>query len=536
GSSMTRPPFFDGNNYSFWKTRMTIFLQSLDYQLWHIVVNGPRMPTRTIEGVVSLKPENEFKNNEFKMLQLNSKAKHVLFCAVGPNEFNRISSCDTAKEMWDLLEVTYEGTNQVKESKISMLVHGYELFFMHDNENISDMFTRFTTIINSLKNLGKSYSNQELVRKILRCLLKSWTPKVTAIAEAKDLSTLPLEQLLGSLMTHETTMKNHKDMEVKKKKTIALRASREESESDGDGDLALITSQFKKFLKSQKVKKALKKFPHHVESSKKEEPTCYECKKQAHFKSDCPNLKKKEKEKSKKQKAFVATWDDSDPSTSEEESDEEVANIAFMAFEEENEDKVNFTFDELQNAYENLFNEYENVCLKNKSLKKNAISMSKELEILNGENSKYMNEIESLKSKNSFYMNEIDVLNISSKLSIDFKKENEKLKIEIDALKKTFSKFSNSSDKLDNLLGLQRCVFDKAGLGYEEMNNVKHFNNFFVKKVEPKISCNYCGRLGHISTLCFHRKNISKNKKVWIPKGTTLTNPQGPKFIWVPKA
>ncbi|GAV84619.1 UBN2 domain-containing protein, partial [Cephalotus follicularis] len=152
----------------------------------------------------------------------NSKAKHVLFCAVGPNEFNRISSCDTAKQMWDLLEITYEGTNKVKESKISMLVHEYELFLMHDDESISDMFTRFTTIINSLKNLGKSYPNQELVRKILRCLPKCWNPKVTTIEEAKDLSTLPLKQLLGSLMTHETTMKSHEHVETKKKKPIAL--------------------------------------------------------------------------------------------------------------------------------------------------------------------------------------------------------------------------------------------------------------------------------------------------------------------------
>ncbi|GAV92859.1 UBN2 domain-containing protein, partial [Cephalotus follicularis] len=199
---------------------MTIFLQSLDYQLWHIIVNGPRMPTRTIEGVVSPKPKNKYNDNDFRMLQLNSKAKHVLFCAVGPNEFNRISSCDSAKEMWDLLEVTYEGTNQVKESKISMLVHEYELFVMHDNECIRDMFSRFTTIINSLKNLGKSYSNQELVRKILRCLPKS------------------------SLMTHETTMKNHEHVEVKKKKSIAFKASKEDSESDEHGDVALITSQF----------------------------------------------------------------------------------------------------------------------------------------------------------------------------------------------------------------------------------------------------------------------------------------------------
>ncbi|GAV72601.1 UBN2 domain-containing protein, partial [Cephalotus follicularis] len=164
--------------------------------------------------------------------------------------------------------VTYEGTNQVKESKISMLVHEYELFVMHDNECISDMFSRFTTIINSLKNLGKSYSNQELVRKILRCLPKSWTPKVTAIEEAKDLSTLPLEQLLGSLMTHETTMKNRENVEVKKKKSIAFKSSKEDSESDEDGDVALITSQFKKFLKNQKGKKTFKKnFPQDEESS-----------------------------------------------------------------------------------------------------------------------------------------------------------------------------------------------------------------------------------------------------------------------------
>ncbi|GAV86805.1 UBN2 domain-containing protein [Cephalotus follicularis] len=49
-----------------------------------------------------------------------------------------------------------------------MLVHEYELFLMHYDECISDMFTCFTSIINSLKNLGKSYPNQELVRKILR--------------------------------------------------------------------------------------------------------------------------------------------------------------------------------------------------------------------------------------------------------------------------------------------------------------------------------------------------------------------------------
>ncbi|GAV90356.1 hypothetical protein CFOL_v3_33765 [Cephalotus follicularis] len=141
-------------------------------------------------------------------------------------------------------------------------------------------------------------------------------------------------------------------------------------------------------------------------------------------------------------------------------------------------------------------------------------------------------ELESLKNENNNYINEIEILNVSLQLSNDSKEENENLRLKIDALKKTFSKFSNSSDKLDNLLGLQRCVFDKTGLGYEEMNNVKHFNNFFVKKNEPKIICNYCGKLGHISTSCFLKKKLGlvKIRKIWVPKGTFVTNLQGPKF------
>ncbi|GAV56848.1 hypothetical protein CFOL_v3_00389 [Cephalotus follicularis] len=102
----------------------------------------------------------------------------------------------------------------------------------------------------------------------------------------------------------------------------------------------------------------------------------------------------------------------------------EFVNFALMAMEEdtsedESENEVNFTFDELQNAYEKLYVEYENICLKNKSLKKNAISLTNELEILKNENSKNIKEIESLKNKNSFYKNEIEILNVSSTLSID---------------------------------------------------------------------------------------------------------------------
>ena len=105
-----------------------------------------------------------------KMAQLNAKAINVLYYVLRVNEFNRISTCFSIKEIWDRLEVTYEGTNQVKESKISMLVYKYELFKKEPNETIIDMYTRFTDIFNNLKNLEKAYTDFKLSREVLRSL------------------------------------------------------------------------------------------------------------------------------------------------------------------------------------------------------------------------------------------------------------------------------------------------------------------------------------------------------------------------------
>ncbi|GAV67527.1 zf-CCHC domain-containing protein/UBN2 domain-containing protein [Cephalotus follicularis] len=186
-----------------------------------------------------------------------------------------------------------------------------------------------------------------MVRKILRCLPRTWVPKVTAIEEAKNLNILALEDLLGSLMTHELSMQKTNDdeeKEKKKKKIVTLKSSQtEDSEDDDDNDneeLAFITRRFKKFLASKKKfgGRANKKFHQKGEASKLEEIICFECNKPGHYKSDCPRLKKKDILK-KKKKAMIATWDDSDESSSEEDTNEEVAQIALMALEEEEEEE-----------------------------------------------------------------------------------------------------------------------------------------------------------------------------------------------------
>ena len=76
-----------------------------------------------------------------------------------------------------------------------------------------------------MKSLGKIYTNQELVNKILRSLPLAWDAKSIAIQEAKDLSSLPLEQLIGSLMTYEMNLQQKLAENEKKKKVIALKTT-----------------------------------------------------------------------------------------------------------------------------------------------------------------------------------------------------------------------------------------------------------------------------------------------------------------------
>ncbi|GAV65953.1 zf-CCHC domain-containing protein/DUF4219 domain-containing protein [Cephalotus follicularis] len=238
---------------------------------------------------------------------------------------------------------------------------------------------------------------------------------------------------------------------------------------------------------------------------------------------------------------------------SESESDEEDAS--------KGENEVSYDdFVEVVDMYtliiSSLKNKIKCLNIENNELKMNIYSVN-ENESNKEEIGLLKREISCLSKENQSLKNEVDIINMSLELSTNFKKENEKLKIEVDAIKKMFSKFSSSSDKLDRLLGVQRCVFDKAGLGFGEMNKVKHVENLLDRKktdnvvscnfcdknghiaskcwnTKNVVSCNFCGKIGHISSVCWHKKYSMKVKEIWVPKGTIPTNLNGPKVIWVP--
>ncbi|GKC22127.1 retrovirus-related pol polyprotein from transposon TNT 1-94 [Tanacetum coccineum] len=115
----------------------------------------------------------------------------------------------------------------------------------------------YNTIITSLKALDESFTSRNHVRKFLRALPTKWHPKVMAIEESKDLSTLPLDELIGNLKVYEVVLeKDSEASKVKKEKykSLALKARKgssdeEESCSGSNEECAMAVRDFKKFFK-----------------------------------------------------------------------------------------------------------------------------------------------------------------------------------------------------------------------------------------------------------------------------------------------
>ena len=132
--------------------------------------------------------------------------------------------------------------------------------------------------------------------KILTSLPARWSPKVTAIEEAKDLNTLSVEDLVSSLKVHEISLKEHDYVEKTKsialpskgKSSKALKVIESEEESpdgDSDKDSAEKTAMFSNKLKylARMNKKFFSIRGSYKGSKKEDKKGCFNCKKPGHF-------------------------------------------------------------------------------------------------------------------------------------------------------------------------------------------------------------------------------------------------------------
>ena len=127
-TSVMRPPILDGKNYAYWKVTVKVYIKSIDERVWQLILTGwtPPVTTNTETRVEIIKPEQSWATEEDRLVNYNFKAFNVIFATVDVNQFKLISTCESAREAWTILENTHEGTSVVKISKLQMLVSKFE--------------------------------------------------------------------------------------------------------------------------------------------------------------------------------------------------------------------------------------------------------------------------------------------------------------------------------------------------------------------------------------------------------------------------
>ncbi|GKC51384.1 zf-CCHC domain-containing protein, partial [Tanacetum coccineum] len=259
GQSMQRPPLFESDGFIYWKNRFETYVKSKDLDLWHVITDG-----------------------DFPPIQFNPETKK--------DEIVSFHKQD------DDLKKKLAKNNEAKMVIYNALPH-------------------------LLKALDESYSSKNYVRKFLRALHPKWRAKVTAIEESKNLTTLPLDELIRNLKVYEEVIKKDVEMVKGKKeqsRSFALKVKKEVSDEDSpssdseDEEYAMAIKEFKKFFKRlgrfarqpQGDRKTFQRSRN--DGYDKSERKCFRCGDPSHFIGECSKPPK-----NNDQRAFIGgVWSD----------------------------------------------------------------------------------------------------------------------------------------------------------------------------------------------------------------------------------
>ncbi|XP_070003123.1 uncharacterized protein [Nicotiana sylvestris] len=158
-------------------------MQVEDCELWDIIYDGLFVPIKT---------NGEYTEVEKKALKKNARAKEILVYGLEPNKYDKISTCDIANEIWEALQIAYDGTTQAKQNKSNtddsstMVVEGEEsgydstLALMEQSDNDEDNGNEEPLTKSKPENpeRGKEIVSEEYVRledevKTLRCRMSA---------------------------------------------------------------------------------------------------------------------------------------------------------------------------------------------------------------------------------------------------------------------------------------------------------------------------------------------------------------------------
>ena len=150
-------PYFDGSDYPYWKLRMQYYMDSDQIDVWDQVLTKWTAPSTTIGDTTTTLERKDWVEAHRKNNGKNHKAMSILLGSLSREECARVLHCSTAYDIWTTLANYHEGTTEVKNKRIELLVYQYETFKRMGDENVTSLTNRLLALMEGLRKLDKIY-------------------------------------------------------------------------------------------------------------------------------------------------------------------------------------------------------------------------------------------------------------------------------------------------------------------------------------------------------------------------------------------
>ena len=266
GPSSMKFSMLTSSNYTVWAMRMIIALK-----------------VNKVQETIDPGSKHEEKNN---------MAITLIFQSILEALTLRVGNLDTAKTIWDTIQVRHVGAERVREAQLQTLMADFEKLKMKEEDSIDTFICKLTEILSKLASLGEIIEQPKLVKKFLKNLpRKKYIHMIASLEQVLDLNTTSFKDIVGTL------------------KACEERISEEEEEQNDDHGKMMYASESQKenyanrgrerggrsYWKGGRGRGRVEGFLAQKEAWKqsqnkdKSHITCFHCDKLGHYASECPD-------------------------------------------------------------------------------------------------------------------------------------------------------------------------------------------------------------------------------------------------------